>query len=230
MKVVSGVGNIAGTLGTVGATLAVGAATGATVSAVTKGAIVAAALQRMEALGGGILLDTFVITPARNAFQAGEIAKAAELLLGPGEEAIANAISFMTGWKTSMTAGGTVNNGLNTITKGIGSTFIQWEGKFVMGEEEAKALSQNITLTELDLSDTGITSDIVSILLQSPSLMSVNLSWNNLDDHDALKIANILIRENRTMTEINLQNNNINQIVQLLIDSSLKINREGNNT
>lgn len=106
----------------------------------------------------------------------------------------------------------------------VESKLMRLGGKFAIGREEAQALSENTSLTELDLSDTQVTTDIIEILAKSPSITSLNLSWNELDDDNGKSISNIL-ENNKTLTHVNLQGNNIkDQEVEKTINALLSQN------
>ncbi|MBA3813977.1 MAG: SEL1-like repeat protein [Alphaproteobacteria bacterium] len=97
--------------------------------------------------------------------------------------------------------------------------------KFLIESEAAIALSKNSTLTELDLSDTYARGEAVSILLTSPSITSLNLSWNALNDEEAKIIARKL-KKNEKVECLNLQNNNIkDQNIENFINAILARNK-----
>lgn len=204
-KTVAGVGNAAGKVGTVVGVVAASGTTYALVSTATTGAIAAVALQGIVATGGTAALTPLIGEAVLN---GGIITKGLELILGQIGAQMVNSISFYLGYNKAWEVGETTYNSLSTCRNTIGSQFMQWEGKFVIGEEEARALSQNTTLSTLKLSDTGVTSEIVRMLAQSPSITSLDLSWNDLKKEDTQKIHSIL-HNNTVLTYVNFTNNPI---------------------
>ncbi|MBA3813975.1 MAG: hypothetical protein H0X26_05740 [Alphaproteobacteria bacterium] len=209
-KALAGVGKTAGAIGRTGVVLSAVAVTGGAVGL----GVIGLSLGLAEYIGGAL------ITSALTKATLGSVVSGATFNAVSGvistQLAIAGAgttVGAVAGIGAGASAGIEVNTSLNEMDS-VESKITKLGGKFAIGNREALALANNKNLTDLDLSDTFVTGDVISILAKSPSLTSLNLSWNNLNDNEAKKIFNLLTR-NKNLTSLNLENNNITNLETL---------------
>lgn len=214
-KALVGVGKAAGFLGRAGGVVSTAAVT----TVVVGGAVGAVAL------GGGLMLGIGAGTNVAIGATTIKAAMATGQVMGATIAGGAIGVGTTVGIGAGITAGRTVDKQLSTTVDSVNSKIMQAAGKFVIGEEEAHALSQNTALRKLDLSDTFATSNTLCILISSPSITSLNLSWNYIDDSELTAITRLFLN-NQTLTEMNLENNYIqNSETQTLINSILTRNQ-----
>jgi hypothetical protein len=92
---------------------------------------------------------------------------------------------------------------------------------YIIGDEGAKALAQNSSLTTLNLYNNGIGDEGAKALAQNSSLTTLNLEYNGIGAEGAKALA-----QNSSLTTLNLYNNGIGDETLRLVNSALDRNRQ----
>jgi Leucine-rich repeat (LRR) protein len=203
-KVLAGFGKVVGKFGgaaLVGATLC---GTGGAIGLGTIGITTIVA----ESIGATLLKNVIAelgirtLASGATAIAMNNVASTTVAIMGTG-----SAAGTIGGAGIGTVCAQSVKNKLNN-TEGLDARIIQFAGKYKIGTEEAHALANNPYLTDLDLSDNHVTSEIIEILAKSPALTSLNLSRNNLNDEDGDTIVSIF-KQNTKLSDLNLEGNDI---------------------